>query len=69
MLFTSTTPTDAYSSFSVKLEGRILGRNAKVGAKAELVRSLTQAEYEVEVGGGLCLDSTCFALVEIPRSP
>jgi len=33
-----------------KLEGCILGRNTKIGAKAELVRSLTQAGYEVEVG-------------------
>jgi len=33
-----------------KLEGCILGRNTKVGAKAELVRSLTQAGYEVDAG-------------------
>jgi len=63
VFFTSKTPTDAYSSFSAKLEGCILGRNTKVGAKAELVRSLTQAGYEVEVGGGFCLDSTCFAVL------
>ncbi|KAI0305785.1 UDP-3-O-glucosamine N-acyltransferase [Multifurca ochricompacta] len=33
-----------------KLEGCILGRNTRVGAKAELVRSLTQAGYEVDAG-------------------
>jgi len=62
VLFTSTTSTDADSLFSAKLEGCILGRNTKVGAKAELVRSLTQAGYEVEAGGVLFLDSTCSAL-------
>ncbi|KAI9509748.1 UDP-3-O-glucosamine N-acyltransferase [Russula earlei] len=34
-----------------KLEGCILGRNTRVGPKAELVRSLTQAGYDVEAGG------------------
>ncbi|KAH9986519.1 nucleotide-diphospho-sugar transferase [Russula compacta] len=33
-----------------KLEGCILGRNTKVGAKAELLRSLTQAGYDVDAG-------------------
>jgi len=33
-----------------KVEGCILGRNTKVGSKAELVRSLTQAGYEVDAG-------------------
>ncbi|KAH9176436.1 UDP-3-O-glucosamine N-acyltransferase [Lactarius sanguifluus] len=33
-----------------KLEACILGRNTKVGAKAELLRSLTQAGYEVDAG-------------------
>jgi translation initiation factor eIF-2B subunit gamma len=51
VFFTSTTFTNAYPSLSAKLEGCILGRNTKVAAKAELVRSLTQAGYEVEAGG------------------
>jgi translation initiation factor eIF-2B subunit gamma len=51
LFFTSTTSTNAYSSPRAKLEGCILGRNTKVAAKAELVRSLTQAGYEVETGG------------------
>lgn len=37
--------------FSAKLEGCILGRNTKVGAGAELLRSLTQAGYEADAGG------------------
>ena len=37
--------------FSAKLEGCILGKNTKVSAKAELVRSVTQAGFEVEAGG------------------
>lgn len=37
--------------FSAKLEACILGRNTKVGIKAELLRSLTQAGYEVDAGG------------------
>jgi len=36
---------------SAKLEGCILGRNTNVGARAELLRSLTQAGYEVDAGG------------------
>ena len=38
-------------AFSAKLEGCILGRNTKVGARAELLRSLTQAGYEADAGG------------------
>jgi hypothetical protein len=38
-------------SFSAKLEGCILGRYTRVGTKAELVRTLTQAGYEVDTGG------------------
>ncbi|KAI0054970.1 UDP-3-O-glucosamine N-acyltransferase [Artomyces pyxidatus] len=34
-----------------KLEGCILGKGTKVGLKAELIRCLTQAGYEVEAGG------------------
>ncbi|KAI0051631.1 UDP-3-O-glucosamine N-acyltransferase [Auriscalpium vulgare] len=34
-----------------KLDGSILGKNTKVGAKAELVRCLTQAGYEVDAAG------------------
>lgn len=30
-----------------KLDGSILGKNTKVGAKSELVRCITQAGYEV----------------------
>ena len=37
--------------FSAKLEGCILGRGTKVGSRAELVRCLTQAGYEVDAGG------------------
>jgi len=33
-----------------KLDGSILGMNTKVGAKAELVRCVTQAGYEVDAG-------------------
>ncbi|KAI0308713.1 UDP-3-O-glucosamine N-acyltransferase [Amylostereum chailletii] len=33
-----------------RLDGSILGTNTKVGAKAELVRCLTQAGYDVEAG-------------------
>jgi len=33
-----------------KLDGCILGKNTKVGAKAELVRCVTQAGYEVAAG-------------------
>ncbi|KAJ6557193.1 UDP-3-O-glucosamine N-acyltransferase [Mycena sp. CBHHK59/15] len=33
-----------------KLDGSILGKNTKVGAKAELVRCVTQAGYEVNAG-------------------
>lgn len=36
---------------SAKLEGCILGKNTKVGAKAELVKCVTQAGYEVNAGG------------------
>ena len=36
---------------SAKVEACILGRNTKIGAKAELLRSLTQAGYEVDAGG------------------
>jgi translation initiation factor eIF-2B subunit gamma len=42
---------DSYRpAFSAKLEGCILGRNTKVGARAELLRSLTQAGYEADAG-------------------
>ena len=58
----SATLTDAYSLSSAKLEGCILGRNTKVGAKAELVRSLTQAGYEVDAGGEGFLDLACSVL-------
>jgi len=40
--------------FSAKLEGCILGRNTKVGAKAELVRTVTQAGYDIDAGGQFC---------------
>jgi translation initiation factor eIF-2B subunit gamma len=36
---------------SAKIEGCILGRGTKVGAKAELVRCVTQAGYEIDGGG------------------
>jgi hypothetical protein len=36
---------------STKLDGCILGTNTKVGAKAELSRCVTQAGYEVGIGG------------------
>ncbi|KAJ7441794.1 hypothetical protein B0H11DRAFT_501173, partial [Mycena galericulata] len=35
---------------SAKLDGSILGKNTKVGAKAELVRCVTQAGHEVNLG-------------------
>lgn len=34
-----------------KLEGCILGKNTKVGSKADVVRSITQAGYEISAGG------------------
>jgi translation initiation factor eIF-2B subunit gamma len=34
-----------------KLDGCVLGRSTKVGSKAELVRCVTQAGYEVEAAG------------------
>ena len=37
--------------YSAKLDGCILGKNTKIGVKAELVRCVTQAGYEVEAGG------------------
>lgn len=51
--------------FSAKLEGCILGRNTKVGARADLLRSLTQAGYEADAGGkNPCL--ACFGLRPLP---
>ena len=34
-----------------KLDGCILGKNTKIGTKAELSRCVTQAGYEVDAGG------------------
>jgi ADP-glucose pyrophosphorylase len=34
-----------------KLEGCILGKNTKVGSKADVVRCITQAGYEISAGG------------------
>ncbi|KAL5485551.1 GCD1 [Sanghuangporus weigelae] len=34
-----------------KLDGCMLGKNTRIGAKAELVRCVTQAGFEVEAGG------------------
>lgn len=39
------------SARRAKLDGCILGKNTKVGAKAELTRCVTQAGYEVDSGG------------------
>lgn len=39
-----------------KLDGSILGKNTKVGAKAELQRCVTQAGYEVAAGGECFID-------------
>ena len=39
------------SFYRAKLEGCILGKNTHVGPKAELVRCITQAGYEVEANG------------------
>jgi hypothetical protein len=36
---------------SAKLDGSMLGKNTKVGAKSELMRCITQAGYEVMPGG------------------
>jgi translation initiation factor eIF-2B subunit gamma len=36
-----------------KLESCLLGRNTKVGAKADLSRCATQSGYEVDAGGKL----------------
>jgi hypothetical protein len=64
VLLTPVTFTDANPPSSAKLEGCILGSNTKVGAKAELVRSLTQAGYELNAGGESVrfLDSACSVL-------
>lgn len=46
--------TDRFATIrSAKLDGSILGMNTKVGTKAELIRCVTQAGYEVEDGGKL----------------
>ncbi len=37
--------------YRAKLDGCILGKNTKVGTKAELSRCVTQAGYEVDAGG------------------
>ncbi|KIJ49571.1 hypothetical protein M422DRAFT_44915 [Sphaerobolus stellatus SS14] len=39
--------------YSAKIEGCIIGRSTRVGAKAELVKSITQHGYEVEAGATL----------------
>lgn len=48
-------PTDLVILLSIyrsaKLDGSVLGVRTKVGAKAELVRCVTQAAYEVDPGG------------------
>ena len=44
---------------SVKLDGCILGKNTRIGAKAELSKCVTQAGYEVE-GSGKHLHSLLF---------
>ena len=36
---------------SAKLEGCILGKNTKIGAKADLSKCVTQAGYEVAAAG------------------
>ena len=38
---------------SAKLDSCILGKNTKVGAKAELVRCITQAGFEIKPGATL----------------
>ena len=35
---------------SAKLEGCLLAKHTHIGSKAELVRCITQAGYEVDVG-------------------
>lgn len=40
---------------SAKLDNCILGKNTRVGAKAELYRCVTQAGYEIQAGGELRL--------------
>ncbi len=46
----------AYLSVSVKIDGCVLGKNTKIGQKAELLRCVTQAGYEVSAGGRLYLN-------------
>lgn len=41
--------------YRAKLEGCILGRSTKVGAKAELSKCVTQAGFEADAGGDLSL--------------
>jgi len=40
-----------HRNYSAKLDGCLLGKNTQVGMKAELVRCVTQAGYEVNAGG------------------
>lgn len=45
--------TYAACMFRAKLDGCILGANTKIGEKAELSKCVTQAGYEVGIGGTL----------------
>lgn len=40
-----------HSFVSAKIDGCVLGKNTKIGLKAELFRCVTQAGYEVSAGG------------------
>ena len=45
------------SLVSAKIDDCVLGKNTKIGVKAELNRCITQAGYEVNAGGWVPLDS------------
>jgi translation initiation factor eIF-2B subunit gamma len=55
LTISSVTLTHPWFVESVKLENCVLGKNTKVGTKAELVRCVTQAGFEVEAGGSFFL--------------
>lgn len=51
-------PPHAHSFVSAKIEGCVLGKNTKIGLKAELIRCVTQAGYEISAGGLLYFNLT-----------
>lgn len=50
-----------------KVDGCILGKNTKVGAKADITKCITQAGYEVSAGGKLPLYCSVLVLIAQKR--